>query len=241
MNEETSETQIRTSSISRTGCMARVKFKLNESHTEYELYDFVKEHNHTFVPVMYRNLTKKKKKLTHREKMFMQQLGGTNIGATRAHHLYAATNGGYDEVDATETEFRNHTRDLNSHIGDSDAQMLINKMENRELAAAAGSSYVRDMMIVRFEREVAVLLLDEAELRKKAQEIRSRVEERDMVVGELEKLFAFDSTLQSISELSKLQTQELTESAQILVNVMKKQTRATELLAVIQNLKALPY
>ena len=131
MNEETSETQIRTSSISRTGCMAKVKFKLNESHTEYELYDFVEEHNHTFIPVMYRNLTKKKKKLTHREKMFMQQLGGTNIGATRAHHLYAATNGGYDEVDATETEFRNHTRDLNSHIGDSDAQMLINKMENR--------------------------------------------------------------------------------------------------------------
>ncbi|PWA78040.1 FAR1 DNA binding domain-containing protein [Artemisia annua] len=44
-----------------------------------------------------------------------------------------------------------------------------------------------------------------------------------------------------ISELSKLQTQDLTESAQILVNVMKKQTRAPELLAVIQNLKALPY
>ncbi|PWA65873.1 FAR1 DNA binding domain-containing protein [Artemisia annua] len=131
MNEETSDNQIRTSSISRTGCMARVKFKLNESHTEYVLYDFVKEHNHTFIPVIYRNLTKKKKKLTHREKMFMQQLGGTNIGATRAHHLYAATNGGYDEVDATETEFRNQTRDLNSHIGDSDAQMLINKMENR--------------------------------------------------------------------------------------------------------------
>ncbi|PWA48719.1 FAR1 DNA binding domain-containing protein [Artemisia annua] len=180
MNEETSDNHIRTSSISRTGCMARVKFKLNESHTEYVLYDFVEEHNHTFIPVIYRNLTKKKKKLTHREKMFMQQLGGknigatrahhlyaatnggydevdaiyrnltkkkkklthrekmfmqqlggTNIGATRAHHLYAATNGGYDEVDATETEFRNQTRDLNSHIGDSDAQMLINKMENR--------------------------------------------------------------------------------------------------------------
>ncbi|PWA73295.1 FAR1 DNA binding domain-containing protein [Artemisia annua] len=50
MNEETSENQIRTSSISRTGCMAKVKFKLNESHTKYELYDFVEEHNHTFVP-----------------------------------------------------------------------------------------------------------------------------------------------------------------------------------------------
>ena len=110
-----------------------------------------------------------------------------------------------------------------------------------ELADAAGSSYVRDMMIVKFKREVDVLMLDEFELRKKAQEIRSRVAERDMVIGELEKLFAFDSTVQSISELTKLQTQDLTESAQILVNVMKKQTRATELLAVIENLKSLPY
>lgn len=132
LSEETSEIQIRTSSISRTGCMARVKFKLNDSHTKYELYDFEEKHNHTFIPVVYRNLTKKKRKMNHKQKIYMQQLGGTNIGATRAHHLYAATNGGYDSVDATETEFRNHTRDLNSHIGDSDAQMLINKMENRK-------------------------------------------------------------------------------------------------------------
>lgn len=96
-------------------------------------------------------------------------------------------------------------------------------------------------MIVKFQREVTVLLLDEAELRKKAQEIRARVAERDLVIGELEKLFAFDSTLKSISELSNLQTQELTEAASILVNVMKKQTRATDLLSVIEYLKSLPY
>ena len=110
-----------------------------------------------------------------------------------------------------------------------------------ELSTAAGSSYVRDMMIVKFEREVTVLLLDEAELRNKAQELRARVAERDLVIGELERLFAFDSTLKSISELTKLQTQELMEAASILVNVMKKQTRATELLSVIEDLKALPY
>lgn len=132
MSEETSETQIRTSSISRTGCMARVKFKLNSDHTKYELYDFEENHNHTFIPVVYRNLSKKRKKMSHKQQIYMQQLGGTNIGATRAHHLYAATNGGYDSVDATETEFRNNKRDLNSHIGDSDAQMLITKMENRK-------------------------------------------------------------------------------------------------------------
>jgi hypothetical protein len=111
----------------------------------------------------------------------------------------------------------------------------------KELAAAAGSSLVRHMMVVKFEREVSVLLLDEAELRKKAQEIRFRVAERDFVLGELELLFAFDSALQSISELTKLQTQDLMEVSAILVNVMKKQTRATELLSVIEKLKSLPY
>lgn len=111
----------------------------------------------------------------------------------------------------------------------------------KELDAAVGSSLVRDMMVVKFEREVSVLLLDEAELRKKAQEIRSRVAERDFVLGELELLFAFDSTLQSIAELTSLQTEDLTEVAAILVNVMKKQTRAAEILLVIEKLKSLPY
>ncbi|PWA54875.1 hypothetical protein CTI12_AA429760 [Artemisia annua] len=110
-----------------------------------------------------------------------------------------------------------------------------------ELTVVAGSPFVRDMMIVKFQREVDVLLLDEGELRKKAKEIRNRVAERDMLLGELEHLAVFDSASQSICELSKLQTQDLTEVASILVNVMKKQTRASELLGVIENLKKLPY
>ena len=110
-----------------------------------------------------------------------------------------------------------------------------------ELTVAAGSPFVRDMMVVKFQREFDVLLVDEGELRKKAKEIRSRVAERDMILGDLEHLSVFDSASQSILELSKLQTQDLTEAASILVNVMKKQSRASELLGVIENLKKLPY
>ncbi|PWA42326.1 hypothetical protein CTI12_AA545750 [Artemisia annua] len=69
----------------------------------------------------------------------------------------------------------------------------------------------------------------------------SRVAERDFVIGELGMMFAFDSTVQSISELTNLQTQDLTEVSTILVNVMKKQKRAAELLSFIQKLKAMPY
>ena len=51
----------------------------------------------------------------------------------------------------------------------------------KELVAAR-SSYVKDMMIEKFKREASVLLLDELELRKKAQEIRSRIAEREFVI-----------------------------------------------------------
>nr|GEZ11922.1 hypothetical protein [Tanacetum cinerariifolium] len=104
MSEETSENQIRTRSIIRTGCLARAKFKINVTHTRYVLYEFEEAHNHMFVPKAYRNLTKKRKQTSHPEQIFVQQLGSTSIGATRAHHLFA-----------------------------SDAQMLINKMTNRKL------------------------------------------------------------------------------------------------------------
>ncbi|PWA47212.1 hypothetical protein CTI12_AA498900 [Artemisia annua] len=69
----------------------------------------------------------------------------------------------------------------------------------------------------------------------------SRVAERDFVIGELGMVFAFDSTVQSISELTNLQTQDLTEVSTILVNVMKKQKRAAKLLSFIQKLKAMSY
>nr|GEZ16974.1 protein FAR1-related sequence 5-like [Tanacetum cinerariifolium] len=133
MTEETSENQIRTGSIIRTGCLARAKFKINVTHTGYVLYEFEEAHNHMFVPKAYRNLTKKRKQMSHPEQIFVQQLSSTSIGATRAHHLYASTHSGYESVNAIETEYRNHKRDLNAHIGEGDAKILITKMNNRKL------------------------------------------------------------------------------------------------------------
>ena len=40
--------------------------------------------------------------------------------------------GGYQYVHGTSSDFKNHQRDINVCIGESDAQMLINKMENRK-------------------------------------------------------------------------------------------------------------
>ena len=106
-----------------------------------------------------------------------------------------------------------------------------------ELARAAGSRLVKDMMIVKFKREVDVIILEEADLSKKANEIRSRVTGRESVIQELELLFAFDSTLQSLDHLNRLQTEDLTEMSMLLQNARKKRNLAADLLKLIEKLQ----
>ncbi|GJT18795.1 regulation of nuclear pre-mRNA domain-containing protein 1B [Tanacetum coccineum] len=67
------------------------------------------------------------------EKMFVVKAAANKIGATKAHHLYCNIKGGYEYVHGTTDDFKNHQRDVNHFIGESDAQMLINKMENRTM------------------------------------------------------------------------------------------------------------
>ncbi|GKD87217.1 hypothetical protein Tco_1358371, partial [Tanacetum coccineum] len=55
-----------------------------------------------------------------------------NIGAVRAHNLYTGLKGSSSLVHGTQTEFKNFTRGVNCFIGDSDAQMLITRMEERQ-------------------------------------------------------------------------------------------------------------
>ncbi|PWA85711.1 hypothetical protein CTI12_AA147010 [Artemisia annua] len=111
----------------------------------------------------------------------------------------------------------------------------------KELASAAGSTYVRDVMVEKFKREVTVLKVDELELTKKAHAIRARVAERDLLLEELEKLFPCESWQLSVLEINILQNQDLKEAADILGLVMKKITRANFLMSFIEKLKQLPY
>ncbi|GKB79210.1 regulation of nuclear pre-mRNA domain-containing protein 1B [Tanacetum coccineum] len=72
------------------------------------------------------------RKMTEAEKMFVVKAATNKIGATRAHNLLSSMKGGYEYVHGTTDDFKNHQRDVNVFIGESDAQMLINKMENRK-------------------------------------------------------------------------------------------------------------
>ena len=110
-----------------------------------------------------------------------------------------------------------------------------------ELADAAGSTYVNAVMIEKFRREVTTLKADELELTQKAQQIRSRIAERDLLLEELQRLFPFESTLRSITALTSLQMHDLKEAAETLAMAMQKRTRQSQALAFIEGLKALPY
>ncbi|GJW49150.1 FAR1-related sequence 5-like protein [Tanacetum coccineum] len=70
--------------------------------------------------------------MTQAEKMFVVKASTMKLGATRAHNLYSSMKGGAQYVHGTSDDFKNHIRDVNAFIGESDAQMLINKMENRK-------------------------------------------------------------------------------------------------------------
>ncbi|GJT07135.1 FAR1-related sequence 5-like protein [Tanacetum coccineum] len=129
---ENSDKQVRNTRHRITGCKARIKVDLHLVFGKYEITKFVSKHNHQMIPKHYKHLTKKQRKMTQAEKMFVVKASTMKLGATRTHNLYSSMKGGAQYVHGTSDDFKNHIRDVNLFIGESDAQMLINKMENRK-------------------------------------------------------------------------------------------------------------
>ncbi|GJU26603.1 putative reverse transcriptase domain-containing protein [Tanacetum coccineum] len=83
----------------------RVVFNLVLGSTKIVLNVFDTIHNHELECEEFKHLSKTERQLTYAEQVFIVKDASVNIGATRAHHLLT---------------------------GDSDAQMLISKLENRK-------------------------------------------------------------------------------------------------------------
>nr|XP_043614777.1 protein FAR1-RELATED SEQUENCE 5-like [Erigeron canadensis] len=124
------EKRQRTSSIHVTGCKAKAIFKIVEGSDSYVLDTFEPRHNHQMVPKEHRHLLKKSRQLGFAEMNFIHKVSISNIGATRAHHIYSNIQGSYKKTHGTVTDFKNHKTAIDCYIGLDDAQMLINKMEN---------------------------------------------------------------------------------------------------------------
>nr|GEU50020.1 hypothetical protein [Tanacetum cinerariifolium] len=126
---ENSDKQKRNSNIHITGCKARAVFNLDTRTRKFVLNVFDTMHNHELEREENKHLSKTERQLTYMEQVFIVKAASVNIGATRTHHLLTGIKGSYLLVHCTTVDFKNFFRSLNCYIGDSDAQMLIHKME----------------------------------------------------------------------------------------------------------------
>lgn len=127
-----SESCKRKTTSKRIGCPAIIKFKNLPGSSKFYVYGFVEEHNHNLVSKENLYLLRNNRKLDFLEQSFIHRVGTNNIGATRAYTVLSNIKGGYDVRGGIAIDFKNFKRDLNCKIGDSDAQILVDKMENRK-------------------------------------------------------------------------------------------------------------
>ncbi|GJZ16636.1 FAR1-related sequence 5-like protein [Tanacetum coccineum] len=103
---------------------------------KFVLHMFDTIHNHELEREEYKHLSKTERQLTYMEQAFIVKAASVDIGATRAHQLLTGIKGSYLLLHGTTVDFKNFFRSVNCYIGDSDAQMLIHKMENRKKHAS---------------------------------------------------------------------------------------------------------
>ncbi|GJV76827.1 FAR1-related sequence 5-like protein [Tanacetum coccineum] len=120
LDPEHSDKQKRNTTTHVTGCKARIKLVLDIVSRRYKLDQFYPKHNHMLIPKEYKHYTKKQRKMTEAEKMFVVKAATNKIGATRAHDLLSSMKGGYEYVHGTTDAFKNHQRDVNVFIENSE-------------------------------------------------------------------------------------------------------------------------
>lgn len=122
----------RNSNYTVTDCKACVRFKAIHGTPCYKLYSFVENHNHPLVDENNMDLLTTRRKLDFSDKLFIHQASLSNNGPTKAHRLRVAFMGGYHNVRGNPSDWKNFRRSVNKYIGTRDAQMLIDKMNDRK-------------------------------------------------------------------------------------------------------------
>ncbi|GJR85503.1 FAR1-related sequence 5-like protein [Tanacetum coccineum] len=78
------------------------------------------------------DLSRARRQLHFGDYIFIHRASLSNIGPTIAHRLKVALMSGYDKVRGTPGDYRNFKRAMNLFIGDRDAQMIVDKIINRQ-------------------------------------------------------------------------------------------------------------
>ncbi|GJT01628.1 FAR1 DNA binding domain, zinc finger, SWIM-type, MULE transposase domain containing protein [Tanacetum coccineum] len=98
----------------------------------FEVYVFVEEHNHPLVSLEDIQFLMSSRDLGSSKHQFLFQVLNSNVGPVRVFKLMKEMYEGFENIGATAVDCKFFTRDLNMCIGDRDAQMAMEKLENLE-------------------------------------------------------------------------------------------------------------
>ncbi|XP_022032688.1 protein FAR1-RELATED SEQUENCE 5-like [Helianthus annuus] len=120
------------SSVKVTDCKACIKLKRKVDGKErYMIYKFVEAHNHKLVSFENMDLMRSRRQLGFVDEEFIHNMQANGFGATVSHRTQATLKRGHYLVAGTRTDYKNCSRDFRCFIGDKDAQLLVDKMDNR--------------------------------------------------------------------------------------------------------------
>ncbi|KAK9049975.1 hypothetical protein SSX86_031056 [Deinandra increscens subsp. villosa] len=121
----------KTSRSSLTDCGACIRSKFDPDTQKYTLYTFVEAHNHELIGPEFMDFSSKRRMLDFSTQQFIHQLSLNKIGASVAHNVQCSLKGGHHNVRGTKTEFKNFARAIRIFIGDRDAKLVLDTLEER--------------------------------------------------------------------------------------------------------------
>ncbi|KAL7591215.1 hypothetical protein Lser_V15G31694 [Lactuca serriola] len=114
-----------------TGCTAKIIFEIVYGTTDYKVKKFFEMHNHPLESIEEKPYMKKARRMSYSEKEFVVRASKAKIGPIMAHKIRAVLKGGYKYVGAKVTDYKNLRIGVNRILCYKDAQIMINKMNDR--------------------------------------------------------------------------------------------------------------
>ncbi|XP_074297664.1 protein FAR1-RELATED SEQUENCE 5-like [Silene latifolia] len=113
--------------ITRIDCRALVQFKYQEYGT-YIVTRFDEAHNHPLASPKSTMFLKGNRKMIEVHKQVVTKGKVLKLGVVKAYRGWKELCGGYDNISATEVDFKNFVRDIKTYIGNFDAQMFVENL-----------------------------------------------------------------------------------------------------------------
>ncbi|XP_019164619.1 PREDICTED: protein FAR1-RELATED SEQUENCE 5-like [Ipomoea nil] len=109
----------------RVNCKARIGFKKKKSTGEFVVTVFEEEHTHKLCTESSKVFMRINRRLNVAQQAFLGNCVKANIGASTGLRFCKETTGSYANVGATDVEFHNFKRDVQTYVDVADGEMII--------------------------------------------------------------------------------------------------------------------